>query len=352
VSDAGGDDDRSPAILVVSTDPDARDLLSSEISKRYGFDYVISTHADRDDLVRRVEALKVERRPIALTVSTFGDDDPAGLEVLDRFRELDPTAKRAVALPWADFAFWRAAGEAQILGRVDHCLHRPTRVRDEEFHQSITELLEDWSSGPDQGFEAVTIVGDPVSPRSVNVRDLLARNDVPYRFHDASSTEGQRLLDDQGLDNPALPVAIPHFRPGAPVLENPTDQEFVDTLAPVEALAPDACFDVSIVGAGPGGLTSAVYAASEGLSTVVIEREAIGGQAGTTSMIRNYPGFPRGVSGKRLAHGAYDQAWRSAPRSCLCATRCRFRSTANGRRWDFPTARPCARAWSSSRSGR
>src|SRR4029450_14157316 len=103
MSDAGGDD-RSPAILVVSTDPDARDLLSSEISKRYGVDYVISTHADRDDLVRRVEALKVERRPIALTVSTFGDDDPAGLGGLDRFRGLDPTAKRAVALPWADFA--------------------------------------------------------------------------------------------------------------------------------------------------------------------------------------------------------------------------------------------------------
>jgi thioredoxin reductase (NADPH) len=299
---------RNPAILVVSGDRDAKETLSAEISKRYGVDYAISAHADGDDAVRRVEALKIQRTPIAAVLSTFGSSDRVGLVVLDRLRELDPTVKRAVVVRWADFPAWRAAAEAQTVGRIDQCLLHPTGSRDEEFHSSMTELLEDWSSAPDQGFEAVTIIGDPVSPRSVDVRDLLARNDVPYRFQDAASSEGQRLLREQGLDAPALPVAIPHFRPDAPVLEDPTDQEFVDTLRPVEALAPGACFDVTIVGAGPGGLTTAVYAASEGLSTVVIEREAIGGQAGTTSMIRNYPGFPQGVTGKRLAHRAYDQA--------------------------------------------
>jgi thioredoxin reductase len=307
VSDTA-DEARNPAILVVSGDRDARETLSAEISKRYGIDYVVSTHADGDDVVRRVEELRAHRTPTAVTLSTFGSTEPVSLVVLDRVRELDPTVKRAVVVRWADFPAWRTAAEAQTLGRIDQCLQHPTGSRDEEFHSSMTELLEDWSSASDQGFEAVTIIGDPVSARSLNVRDLLARNDVPYRFHDAASSEGQRLLREQGLDAPALPVAILRLRPGAPVLEDPTDQEFVDTLRPVEVLTPGASFDVTIVGAGPGGLTTAVYAASEGLSTVVVEREAIGGQAGTTSMIRNYPGFPQGVTGKRLAHRIYDQA--------------------------------------------
>jgi thioredoxin reductase (NADPH) len=154
----------------------------------------------------------------------------------------------------------------------------------------------------------MSVVGDADEPRSIELQDLLARNHVPFGFHAQSSPHGRRILDDAGLDHPQLPVVVPRFRPGAPALEDPSDEQIVDAIGAFDPVSPSTCFDVAIVGAGPAGLAAAVYAASEGLTTVVVERFAIGGQAGTTSLIRNYPGFERGVSGARLAHSAFHQA--------------------------------------------
>ena len=160
-----------------------------------------------------------------------------------------------------------------------------------------------------EGFEAVRIIGDHWSPRGTELRDTFARNHITTRFSDASSPEGAQAIADLGLTDPALPVVVLAFTAEPTVLENPTDLEIADAFGLMTPLSPDELFDVVIVGAGPAGLAAAVYAASEGLDTLVVEQQAVGGQAGTSSMIRNYPGYSQGISGAKLAFRTFQQAW-------------------------------------------
>ena len=288
--EAGEADDR-PALVVVARDPDARRGLETELTKRYGADYLVSAHAGHDDAAAHLDGLRRAGTPVALVISTLGTDDPDGVRVLDRLVDFDRSIRRAVAVRWGEFQFRQTMTDAQAQGRIDHWLIRPQHARDEEFHRVVTELLEDWSASRPDAFEAMSIVGDPTAPRSIELRDLLARNHVPFGFHPIDSAAGRRILADARLDEPALPVVLPRFREDARPLEDPTDEELVDTFGAFDPIGPNDRFDVAIVGAGPAGLAAAVYSASEGLRTVVLEREAIGGQAGTTSLIRNYPGF-------------------------------------------------------------
>jgi thioredoxin reductase (NADPH) len=193
-------------------------------------------------------------------------------------------------------------------GHADVTLVRPERSRDEEFHGTITDVLDDWNWAQDRGFEAVRMVGAH-DERTHSLRDQFARNHIPIGFYPARSDGARRILDDLGLDGSALPVLVLQFTSPPTVLVDPTDIELADAFGLMSQPASDQGYDVTIIGAGPAGLAAAVYAASEGLSTLVVEREAIGGQAGTSSLIRNYPGFARGVSGNHLAFRSFQQAW-------------------------------------------
>jgi thioredoxin reductase (NADPH) len=189
-------------------------------------------------------------------------------------------------------------------GMIDTYLSAPGAGRDEGFHRGVSELLEEWADETAPALPAVRIIASQQSARAHELRDTLARNSVPYVFHDAESADGQWWLAQAGQDGSALPVLVTYT--GQVLVDPPNDQ-----IAAVFGLAglPAGTVDVAIVGAGPAGLSAAVYAASEGLSTLLLEREAFGGQAGSSSLIRNYLGFPRGISGAGLATRAFEQAW-------------------------------------------
>jgi thioredoxin reductase (NADPH) len=218
----------------------------------------------------------------------------------------------AVAVAVVRWGAWETATpifEAVTLGQLDRWLYAPGEVGDEEFHRYVTEILEEWSTRKGGGFEAVRMVGHRWEERSQHLRDSFTRNRIPLGFYEAESEEGRAILDGLHLDAPELPVVQLRFRPERTVLQNPTDIDIATAFGLFDAPDPDLVHDVVVVGSGPAGLGASVYAASEGLSTLVLEPEAVGGQAGTSSLIRNYAGFRNGISGNRLAFSAFQQAW-------------------------------------------
>ena len=210
---------------------------------------------------------------------------------------------------WGDWESVRSVFGAVTLGKIDHWVTRPVQTPAEEFHRSITEFLREWSSGRGGGFEAAQVIGQRWSARSQELRDLFSRHRVPAGFYDATSGHGQQMLRELGLASAELPVVVLRFAAGRPALVNPSNRQIADAFGVMTPIPPGEVFDVAVVGAGPAGLAAAVYASSEGLRTVVVEHEAIGGQAGTSSMIRNYPGFSQGISGARLTQETWRQAW-------------------------------------------
>jgi len=305
----GNGSDGRAAIVVVSHDADIRDTLSRELSGRYAADYRIVVCDDPASLGDHVRDLVQAGTPVALVVGGLGTEDPDGIEVLAGIRAIDPTASRVAAVRWGAWETARPIFDAVTLGRIDHWIYRPKESPDEDFHSSVTQFLNEWSELRGGGFEAVQLIGQPWSVRSQELRDQFSRNGIPTGFYDADSDRGRQLLRDQGLESAELPVIVLRFAAEHPTLANPSDLELAEAFGLMTPIPEGELFDVAIVGAGPAGLAAAVYASSEGLRTVVIEREAIGGQAGTSSMIRNYPGFAQGISGARLAFAAYQQAW-------------------------------------------
>jgi thioredoxin reductase (NADPH) len=298
-----------PAIVIVSEVPHTLGVLSREVRKRYGDDYGVRTHDRCDHALEDLTDLATQGVDVALVLAGFGPGEPDVVEILRAVRTSHPTARRSLVVNWGDFG--RSSDVFALLGQgqIDLYLIRPEDDRDEEFHRSITESLEDWALARGGGFEAVRIIGGLNHPRVHELRDSFNRNHIPIGVHDADTPSGRRMLDELGLDHPALPVIVLQFTAEPTVLTDPTDIEIADAFGLTAALPSDEHFDVTIIGAGPAGLAAAVSAASEGLRTLVVEQQAVGGQAGTSSLIRNYPGFPRGVSGSKLAFHAFHQAW-------------------------------------------
>jgi thioredoxin reductase len=301
-------DDR-PHIVIVSREELGIRILKDEIGKRYSADYHIHLFDDADRALGALMTLRESDAPVSLILSAYGPHDPRGLDLLTRARPLHPTAKRVAVVRWGEFDTTEPIFEAVTLGHIDHWVMRPEHERDEEFHRSITEFLEDWSAGRGTPFEAVRIVGDRWSPRGHELADTFTRNHIPIGFYDAASRRGREMLSALGLDDPRLPVVVLRFAQPPTVMEDPTDIEIADAFGIMKPMPPDAYFDVTVIGTGPAGLAAAVSAASEGYKTLVLERVALGGQAGMSSMIRNYPGFPKGVSGHKLAFNMFLQAW-------------------------------------------
>jgi thioredoxin reductase len=297
------------AIVIVSREPGAREILSRELSKRYGADYQILACGRPAELAAWMRDLRAARLPVALVIGGVGGQDRDGIEVLAAVRRTDPTALRVAAVGWGDWDSVRSVFDAVTAGTVDHWVTCPVQAPDEEFHHSVTEFLREWNSQRGGGYEPVQVIGERWSARSQELRDLFSRHRVPAGSHDAASGHGRQMLHELGLTCPDLPVVVLRFGAEPTALVNPSNAEIADAFGVMTPIPPGEVFDVAVVGAGPAGLAAAVGASSEGLRTVVIEHEAVGGQAGTSSMIRNYPGFSQGISGARLAQEAWWQAW-------------------------------------------
>jgi thioredoxin reductase len=305
----GGTAGTKAAIVIVGREPGARETMHRELSRRYGADYQILVCGRPAELAAWMQDLRTAGPPVALVIGGVGAQDPDGLEVLSAVRAIDPTALRVAAVRWGDWESVRSVFDAVTVGTLDHWVTRPVQTPDEEFHRSVTEFLREWASQRGGGFEPARVIGQRWSARSQELRDLFARHRVPAGFYDAASEPGRQMLRDLGLASPDLPVVVLRFAAERPVMVNPSNAEIADAFGVMRPIPAGEVFDVAVVGAGPAGLAAAVYASSEGLRTVIIEHEAVGGQAGTSSMIRNYPGFSQGISGARLAQETWRQAW-------------------------------------------
>jgi thioredoxin reductase (NADPH) len=293
-------------VVLVSADDELRAQVTDALRRRYAADYTVLAAANA---VAAERELAASGQGAALVLAGLGGADRDGLAVLDRLAAAHPRAVRATLVRWGDFDAAEEVFAAIALGRVEGWVFRPREAADEQFHLAVTELLDQRASRREATGEAVQVVGHVHAARSHELRDMFARNRVPTRFYAADQPEGQDLLASLGLVDPALPVVVLRFRPERPVLVDPTPVEIAQAFGLLDPVADLGVFDVAVVGAGPAGLSAAVYASSEGLRTVVVEPLAMGGQAGTSSLIRNYLGFPRGISGSRLASHAYEQAW-------------------------------------------
>ncbi len=296
-------------IVIVSRDAGTREVLHRELSKRYGADYQIVACARPAELAAWMRDLRAAGLPVALVIGGVGGQDRDGIQVLAAVRAIDPRVLRVAAISWGDWASARSVFDALTVGTLDHWVDSPVQSPAEEFHRSITDFLLEWGSGRPGGFEPVRVIGQRWSARSQELRDLFSRHRIPSGFYDATSGHGRQMLHDLGLESAELPVVVLRFAAERPALVNPSNAQIADAFGLMTPIPPGKVFDVAVAGAGPAGLAAAVGASSEGLQTVVVENEAVGGQAGTSSMIRNYPGFSQGISGARLAQEARRQAW-------------------------------------------
>jgi thioredoxin reductase (NADPH) len=294
-----------PIFLVVDDDPGIAKQLTEDLERRYQADYQVMYEASATAGLERLRQLHDNGDQVALVICDQWMPEMTGLEFLIRAQALHPHAKRTLLIDYGDERCTETIVRGMALGHLDHYLTKPWRPREHLLYPVIGEVLFAWARRNTPGFELVRIVGERWHPASHALREALTRNNVPYGFYDRGSPEGRELLDQ--LPRPAPDHPVVFLRDGRALI----DYTRADIAAAVGArVRPDRdSYDLVVVGAGPAGLAAAVYGASEGLSTLVLEREAMGGQAGISSRIRNYLGFPRGVSGDELAERAFQQAW-------------------------------------------
>lgn len=298
-----------PVILVVARDPDARSAIVAELARRYGADYRIDEVVDEGDAARRIGMLGDEGGQLALILADRAGD-VGGRSVFAVARSRFPDVRRGRLIEWGQWG--DAAVREEILslmaaGELEYYVIRPWHSPDEYFHRTITEFLLEWERSIGVRPREVTVIGRASLPRTHEVRSLLARGGVPHDWREPSDPAARERLDRAGITEvPDVPVVV--MLDGRAVID-PSNAELAAAYGLDTVVDGDGTADVVVVGAGPAGLAAAVYAASEGLDVLVVERESIGGQAGSSSLIRNYLGFSRGISGSELAQRAYQQAW-------------------------------------------
>src|SRR5215211_3711094 len=295
---------RRPGIVVVDDEPAVLAAVARDLRRAFGERYRIVRGASGDEALGLLRELVGRGDQVALLVADQRMPGMAGTDYLVAARQLVPGAKRVLLTAYADTA---AAIQAINEVALDYYLLKPWDPPEEQLYPIVEDLLTTWESGAALEAGGVRLVGHRFSKDSHDLRDFLARNRVPARWLDVERDgEARELLAVAGVDDDGLPVAL--LEDGT-VLERPTVLELAERLG-VAAQPASAHYDLVIVGGGPAGLAAAVYGASEGLRTVMVEREAPGGQAGQSSRIENYLGFPAGLSGSDLARRATDQARR------------------------------------------
>ena len=293
-----------PIFFVVDEDPSAVETLVGDLERRFQADYRVMGETSAQAALERLGALRDAGEQVALIICYESMGAMPGSELLARSRSTHPDAKRILLIDYGDPRMLEVIAHGMALGHVEYYLTKPWRPRQHWLYPVVGEALVAWTRLNSPGFALVRIVGDHWDPVSFELRDALKRNNVPYAFYDRDSPEGAELLQqlDQVPGNPVI------FLADGRVLTSYTRAEIAEAVGAQVRPRLDV-YDLVVVGAGPAGLSAAVYGASEGLSTLVLESTAMGGQAGTSSRIRNFLGFPAGVSGGELAERAYQQAW-------------------------------------------
>jgi len=292
-----------PVIMVVDDEPAALAAMLDALTRRFGGDYRVVPHLSAHAALDAVARIKKDAEEMALVIADQWMPEMTGSEFLGRVHAVEPMAKRALLVAWGDHAASPSILQGCALGRLDNYLYKPWMPAEVHLYPLVSEFLSEWTRIHRPAMELIHIVGEEQSARSNEIRELLNRNGIPYGFHDVASPIGPPAGEERGMELETLPAV---FLLDGSVLAGPTNAQIMDAIG---ENPDDLSCDVAVVGGGPAGLTSAVYAGSEGLRALVIERHVIGGQAGASSLIRNYLGFPRGISGAELTQRAYQQAW-------------------------------------------
>jgi thioredoxin reductase (NADPH) len=314
-----------PVLVAVDEDPSSLREVERQLRERYSRSYGVVSAGSAEDAVAKLERLAAAGDEVALVLAGRRLGGMTGSQLLGKVRSLHAHAQRGLLIEWGslgDGATGQAIFDAMARGQIDYYVVRPSRSPDELFHQAVSTFLLEWAHARRVSPHTVHVVGASWSGRAFELREVLGRCAIPHAFCLADSPEGRRFVSDAGSEAPLPLVVFPNGR----VLADPSNAEIaVASGASVDPQRRD--FDLVVVGAGPAGLSAAVYGASEGLRTLVVDDGGIGGQATSSSLIRNYLGFPRGISGRLLAERAYEQAW-------VFGTQFAFMHTATGIRRD------------------
>ncbi|TRW44552.1 FAD-dependent oxidoreductase [Georgenia yuyongxinii] len=296
-----------PLLIAVDDDPGLLHAVERELRNRYERDYRVICLRSRNHALGALEELVADGEEVALVLAGETLAGEPGTRLLAEVHRFFPHARRALLVGWSHvgvLATGEAVFEAIATGHMDHYLVRPAAPPDEQFHQAVSGFLHTWAEARHSAPHTIDVIGETWSGRAYELREVLGRCAMPHRFHLADSERGRSLLAAAGAST-RLPLMV---LPDGRVLEDPSDAE-IAVAAGTTVDADGEEHDLVIVGCGPAGLSAAVYGASEGLRTLVIDAGGIGGQATSSSSIRNYLGFPRGLSGGELARRAYEQAW-------------------------------------------
>ncbi len=287
-----------PVLFVVDHERASLDVLLSDLSRRFGSGFAVRGETSSEAALAALQEMAATNISVALLLV----EDTAA-DLLTRAHELHPRAKR-VLLVDRDYSSDSPAVQAMTLGRADYHIVRPW-ADDEMMYAPMSEYLFSWIREQEPNFELFRIVAAEGDSRVLQLRDVMTRFGMPFGFYPVDTEAGRRLLDEAGLDSTRLPVVV---RYDGQTIIDPSLTDLARAIGVNVTNDIDTC-EVAIVGAGPAGLTAAVYAASEGLDTVMLEEEVSGGQAGTSPLIRNYPGFPHGINGGVLMERTCEQAW-------------------------------------------
>jgi thioredoxin reductase (NADPH) len=301
---------RTPVLFVADGDLQARDVVEAALVRRFGADFRVVTADTAVDGLQELQRLAQAGDDVAIVAADAHLPDMDAVEFLQQAHALHSGSSRVLLVSMdryrtrVPFSELPTIQRATALGRIDFFILKGWVTPEEWLYPQVQQALSAWTIAHRSRHLVYRIVGERWALRSHELRDRLGRSGVPFEFCPADSAAGQRLIRDHGIDESRLPALIHN---DGSVRQDPSDAE-VAAAHGIHAQPPSNEYDLAIVGAGPAGLAAAVYGASEGLRTIVIEPVAIGGQAGTSSLIRNYLGFPRGISGDALAHQAWEQA--------------------------------------------
>jgi thioredoxin reductase (NADPH) len=293
-------------MLAVDEDQDALAVVETQLLQRYAHDYRIECLDDADVALQRLKELADSGEDVALVLAAKVRSATVRDGFLEQVRELHPHAKRALLVPsevWTDKSIADAVRASIAFGTADYYVARPAGSMDEVFHEAVSSFLLEWATDRRLVPQTTHIVGKEWSGRAYELREVFERCAAPHAFCLADSDEGRGLLAKAGPDAKLPLMVLPDDR----IMSDPSNAEIAEAAGAPRDLD-EATYDVVIVGAGPAGLSAAVYGGAEGLRVVVVDEGGIGGQARSSSLIRNYLGFPKGLSGSRLAHQAYEQA--------------------------------------------